>query len=110
MTSVASGGTTERIVARILFKVLRAGSGTPARYSSMLFGVSPVFSAALRRAGLFPFTEEHYENFHAHEDNFLQKVTKQTQAEPNSLQSRALSSSPFVSFVVLCRNLLVTTS
>src|SRR2546430_13578865 len=37
MTSVASGGTAERITARILVKVLRAGSGTAARYSSVLF-------------------------------------------------------------------------
>jgi hypothetical protein len=29
MVSVASGGTADRIAARILFKVLRAGSGTP---------------------------------------------------------------------------------
>src|SRR5260370_35726150 len=38
MVSVASGGTADRIAARTLFKVLRAGSGTPVRYSSMLFG------------------------------------------------------------------------
>src|SRR4029077_9923081 len=38
MVSVASRGTAERIAARTLFKVLRAGSGTPARYSSTLFG------------------------------------------------------------------------
>ena len=68
MTSVASGGTTERIVARIVFKVVRAGSGTPAKYSSMLFGAPPVFPAGLRRAGFVPFTEEHYENFQAPED------------------------------------------
>jgi len=38
MVSVASGGTADRMAARTLFKVLRAGSGTPARYSSTLFG------------------------------------------------------------------------
>src|SRR5712664_1927248 len=38
MVSVASGGTADRIAARILFKVLRAGSATRARYSSMFFG------------------------------------------------------------------------
>jgi hypothetical protein len=32
MPSVASDGTTERIVARISFTKLRAGSGTPAIY------------------------------------------------------------------------------
>src|SRR6266478_9275393 len=43
MASVASGGATDRIVARTLFKVLRAGSGTPARYSSMPFGAALPF-------------------------------------------------------------------
>src|SRR5579863_416705 len=38
MVSVASGGTADRIAARIFFKVLRAGSGTPARYSSTFLG------------------------------------------------------------------------
>src|SRR5271157_1738586 len=48
MTSVASGGAADRIVARILFKVLRAGSGTPARYSSTFFGVTLPFAAVPR--------------------------------------------------------------
>src|SRR6266568_8640076 len=48
MVSVASGGTTERIAARILFNVLRAGSGTPARYSSTFFGAPLPFAAELR--------------------------------------------------------------
>src|SRR5579864_8475388 len=39
MPSVASEGTTERIVARILLRVVRAGSGTRARYASMSFGM-----------------------------------------------------------------------
>src|SRR5262249_19775161 len=51
MVSVASG-TVERITARICFKVLRAGSETPARYSSTVFGVAPVFAGERRRAGL----------------------------------------------------------
>src|SRR5260370_40974663 len=46
MHSVASGGAADRISARILFKVLRAGSGTPTRYSSTFFG------------GRLPFTAE----------------------------------------------------
>ena len=71
MTSVASDGTTERIVARVVVKVVRAGSGTPARYSSILFGTSLVFSAALRRAGFVRFTKEDYKNFNAHEDFFF---------------------------------------
>src|SRR5580704_18724536 len=48
MASVASGGTADRIAARILFKVLRAGSGTPARYSSTFFGAPLPFAAELR--------------------------------------------------------------
>src|SRR5207245_9866420 len=48
MVSVASGGTTDRIAARILFNVLRAGSGTPARYSSKYFGAPLAFAAELR--------------------------------------------------------------
>ncbi len=44
MTSVPSGGTADRIVARILFKVLRAGSGTPARYSSTFLGATLPFA------------------------------------------------------------------
>src|SRR5437879_9653522 len=48
MVSVASGGTADRIAARILFKVLRAGSGTPARYSSTFFGAPAPFAAGPR--------------------------------------------------------------
>src|SRR5216683_2877556 len=48
MVSVASGGTADRIAARILFKVPRAGSGTPARYSSTFFGAPLPFAAELR--------------------------------------------------------------
>src|SRR6266852_142379 len=48
MVSAASGGTADRIAARILFKVLRAGSATPARYSSTFFGAPLPFAAELR--------------------------------------------------------------
>src|ERR1700674_3728439 len=48
MVSVASGGAADRIAARILFKVLRAGSETPARYSSTFFGAPLPFAAELR--------------------------------------------------------------
>src|SRR6266576_1220222 len=48
MVSAASGGTADRIAARILFKVLRAGSGTPARYSSTFFGAPLPFAIELR--------------------------------------------------------------
>src|SRR6266403_4104507 len=43
MISVASRGTTDRITARIFFKVLRAGSGTMAMYSSVFLGTPPPF-------------------------------------------------------------------
>src|SRR6516225_9352209 len=48
MVSVASGGTADRIAARSLFKVVRAGSGTPARYSSTVFGAGLPFAAEPR--------------------------------------------------------------
>src|SRR6266568_443946 len=48
MVSVASGGTADRIATRILFKVLRAASGTLARYSSTFFGAPLPFTAGLR--------------------------------------------------------------
>src|SRR6266478_1011403 len=48
MVSVASAGTTDRIAARILFNMLRAGSGTLARYSSTLFGAPLPFAPELR--------------------------------------------------------------
>src|ERR1700720_3764194 len=48
MASAASGGTADRIAARILFNVLRAGSGTPAKYSSMFFGAPLPFAAELQ--------------------------------------------------------------
>src|SRR5713226_1948186 len=54
MVSVASRGAADRIAARTLFKVLRAGSGTPARYSSMLFG-APLPFAPEPRLPDFPF-------------------------------------------------------
>src|ERR1700674_5867326 len=44
MPSVASGGTAERMVARIVFKVLRAGSETAARYLSTSFEPSSLFA------------------------------------------------------------------
>src|SRR5882724_731104 len=48
MHSVASAGTADRITARTFFKVLRAGSGTPARYSSTSFGAPLPFAAEPR--------------------------------------------------------------
>jgi len=60
MVSVASGGTADRIAARILFKVLRAGSGTPARYSSTFFGTPLLFAAELRLADFTFFMRQCY--------------------------------------------------
>src|SRR5580700_8206687 len=48
MVSIASDGTADRIATRILFRVLRAGCGTPARYSSTFFGTPLPFAAELR--------------------------------------------------------------
>src|SRR6266403_3144382 len=48
MVSVASAGIADRMAARTLIKVLRAGSGTPARYSSTSFGAPLPFAAELR--------------------------------------------------------------
>src|ERR1700730_64486 len=53
MTSVACGGAADRIAERTLFKVLRAGSGTPARYSSTFVG-APLAFATERRVPDFP--------------------------------------------------------
>src|SRR6266478_1240102 len=44
MLSVAFGGMAHRIVARIVFKVLRAGSETAARYLSTSFEPSSLFA------------------------------------------------------------------
>src|SRR5438034_6428383 len=54
MVSVVPGGTAVRIAARTLFNVLRAGSGTRARYSSTFFG-APLPLAAERRLSGFTF-------------------------------------------------------
>src|SRR5579863_233508 len=54
MTSVASGGTVDRIAARTLFNVLRAGSGTAARYSSTFFGLV-LFISDARVPGIADF-------------------------------------------------------
>src|SRR5437867_3594336 len=48
MVSLASGGKADRIAARTLVKVRRAGSGILARYSSTLFGARLPFAAELR--------------------------------------------------------------
>jgi hypothetical protein len=40
MTSVVSGGTTDRMASRIWFIALRAGSGMAAKYSSTVLGAA----------------------------------------------------------------------
>ena len=55
MAPVASGGTAARIAARILFNVLRAGSGSRARYSSIFFGAPLLFAAGARWLDFTPF-------------------------------------------------------
>src|SRR5271170_2433684 len=56
MTSVACGGTEDRIATRILLNVLRAGSGIPARYSSTFLGTILLFDAERRLRELDFFT------------------------------------------------------
>src|SRR5438477_891590 len=43
MSSVVSRGTDERMAARTFFNVLRAGSGTAARYCATVLGAAPDF-------------------------------------------------------------------
>src|SRR5260370_18678360 len=63
MASVASGGTAERITARILFKVVRAGSGTPARYSSTFFAAALLFVDEARSPNFVFFIEDLHNRF-----------------------------------------------
>lgn len=50
---------------RIFFKVLRAGSGTPAKYSSTFFGAPLPFAAELRFADFTFFMRGRcYKSFH----------------------------------------------
>lgn len=52
MTSVASGGTADRIAARTLFKVLRAGSGTAAGWGLHLLDGGIAFTRRPRLTGV----------------------------------------------------------
>src|SRR5208283_3460023 len=61
-----SRGTTDRIVTRILLNMLCAGSGTPAKYSSTVFGAPLPFDAALRFAGFTFFMRASYKSFPLH--------------------------------------------
>src|SRR5438105_13207727 len=58
MVSPASRGTTERIAARILFKALRAGFGTRAKYSFALFARDSRLAGELRLPDFAFFTRE----------------------------------------------------
>src|SRR5579864_509564 len=62
MASVASGGTVERMSARIFIKVLRAGWGTAATYSSTFFGGPLPFAAELRLPDFTFFMRPWYKN------------------------------------------------
>lgn len=62
MTSVASFGTAERITLRTFFKVLRAGSGTRARYSSTLAGGAIFFAEEDRARETAFFIRENNSN------------------------------------------------
>jgi hypothetical protein len=54
MSSVVPTGTTDRMIARTFWSALRAGPGTPARYSSTLRGAEFGFAVERRaRAGNF---------------------------------------------------------
>src|SRR5258708_6101643 len=64
MVSVVSAGTADRIAARILFKVLRVGSGRPARYSSTFFGVPLALAAELRVPDFTFFMRQCYKGLH----------------------------------------------
>ena len=67
MVSVALDGAAERIAARTLFNVVRAGCGTPARYSSTVagfFGV-PRFAAEACLPDFDFFMSGFYSEFHA---------------------------------------------
>src|SRR5271163_3593144 len=55
MPSVVSGGAMERMTERILFKVMRADSGTPWRYSSTSLVTAFDFAAGGRRLTCFAF-------------------------------------------------------
>src|ERR1700682_4586941 len=59
MISTASAGTADRITARNSFNLLRAGSGTRAKYASTFLGLPlPLAEACLPRpATLFPLAE-----------------------------------------------------
>jgi len=56
MISVEPAGTTERMVARSLSRVVRAGLGTEAKYSATVFGFFAGFRPLAVEAPLADFT------------------------------------------------------
>src|SRR6266581_9333155 len=83
MVSVASGGAKDRITARILFKVLRAGSGTRATYSSTSFGAALRFAAEPRALGFAFFIR-----------GILQKRSFQVHASDSSVRAGHYTTPP----------------
>src|SRR6266853_5387908 len=83
MASVASGGTADRIAMRILLKVLRAGSGIPARYSSTFFGAPLAFATELWLPDFTFFMPER-----------LQKLPLQVHPQPPYLPKSSRGGSP----------------
>src|SRR5216684_1689029 len=63
MASVASGGPAKRITARILFKVVLSGCGTPARYSSTFFAAALLFVDEARSPDFVFFIEDLHNRF-----------------------------------------------
>jgi len=67
MVSAASGGSADRIAARIFFTALRAGSGVAAMYSSTVSGFFPLGEGLLledlRTLDFVFFIGTCYENF-----------------------------------------------
>src|SRR5215469_2234681 len=60
---MASLGTAERIAARTFSRVVRAGCGTAARYSSTVLGARRGFAAEPRARDLSFFTRKCYRSF-----------------------------------------------
>src|SRR5580692_4644860 len=82
MASVASGGAADRMAVRIFRKVLRAGSGMAARYSSTVFG------------GFLPFAEELRFDFAFFMRAMLQETPVQVDASAGAFASETLLHRP----------------
>src|SRR5437899_3282898 len=88
MASVASDGTTDRIAARTLFKLPRAGSGTRARYSSTLLGVTCFFIPLKQQGDSLKSTTQHYEVAATDPKKILYYDTGHDLNDPQALEDR----------------------